>query len=203
MTTGELRARWRREAIESGHDPDEWVKVVLGQLAAAPRSGEGDLDWDLEDPAGKPVEVARAGNSKHFLPSSQSGSTGGRRRPLPHGPVVAETGRGGAPNQYQDPVEAERRGRSWPEGGDGETGRYGEIAHGGREQDGSTSSRKGADAEEAAQHGGCGQEGDQSQRHREVGTREVDLSRDESHQARDRGEGDDPWPIARPGLRAR
>ena len=31
-------------------------------------------------------------------------------------------------------------------------------------------SRKGADAEEAAKHGGCGQEGDQSERDREVGT---------------------------------
>ncbi|MGP8205403.1 MAG: MobF family relaxase [Acidimicrobiales bacterium] len=29
-TTGELRARWRREATEAGHDPDRWLAAALG-----------------------------------------------------------------------------------------------------------------------------------------------------------------------------
>ncbi len=40
-TTSQLRARWRREAGDCGHQPDEWVRAVLGQLSAAPRTGNG------------------------------------------------------------------------------------------------------------------------------------------------------------------
>ncbi len=102
-----------------------------------------------------------------------------------------ETGRGGAPNQYQYPGEAEWRRRLWPEGGDGEVGGYGEITHGGREQDGATRSSVAADAEEAAERRRGGQEREQSERHRKVRTGQVDLGRDEGHKASHRGDGDD------------
>jgi conjugative relaxase-like TrwC/TraI family protein len=40
-TTGQLRARWRREAIESGHHPDKWVSAVLGEASAPARPAIG------------------------------------------------------------------------------------------------------------------------------------------------------------------
>ena len=40
-TTGQLRACWRREAIESGHNPDGWVRAVPGQRSVAARPSYG------------------------------------------------------------------------------------------------------------------------------------------------------------------
>jgi hypothetical protein len=84
--------------------------------------------------------------------------------------LAKATSSGGAPDQHQDPVEAEWCGRSWPEGGDGEIGGYGEVAHGGREQDGATSSPVTVDAEETPEQGGGNQETDESERDRKIRT---------------------------------
>ena len=109
VTTNQLRARWRREAIESGHNPDEWVKVVLGQLAAAPRTGERYLDWDLEArPESRSKWPGPATPSTSCRALSRLLLADGDGRSLM---VLSshESGCGGAPNQYQDPVEATQR----------------------------------------------------------------------------------------------
>ena len=88
VTTGELRAGWRREAIESGHDPDEWVKVVLGQLAAAPRTGEA-ISTGISKTRPESRSKWPGPRLQALLAELSVGFSGGRRRPLPHGPVVA------------------------------------------------------------------------------------------------------------------
>jgi conjugative relaxase-like TrwC/TraI family protein len=42
-TTNELRARWRREAVEAGHDADAWIRAVLSGGLTASRAQSNDL----------------------------------------------------------------------------------------------------------------------------------------------------------------